>query len=444
MISKKEAKKKTDDSVEGSEAEKKGPRLQAVKGMHDTLPLEQPIWEKIRKVTRDVSGFYHFQRIDTPVVEKAEVFEIAAGATSEVVEKQMYVFRSGRDRLALRPEATAGIARAYIQHGLGHQMGHPVKLYFEGEIFRHEQPQAGRYRAFHQVDFEIISTENDPVYDAQVITASYRIIEDLKIKNSVVQINSVGCRQCRPLYIKKLKSYYKDKTRKLCVDCRRRLTANPLRVLDCKNETCSELKKDAPNILDSMCAVCKKHFKEMLELVEEVKVPYVLNPHLVRGLDYYTKTVFEIFTEGYEGALAAGGRYDGLIGLLGGRETPAVGVALGVERLIEVIKAREIRLAQRQRPTVFLIHIGVTAKQKGLGLIEDFRKESVDVIESLGKDSLKAQLKAADKAQSSIALILGQKEAYEDTIILRDMKTGAQETVPIVKIISVIKKRFKS
>jgi len=443
-MTKKEIAENTDDSVEGAEPERKEPRLRAVKGMHDILPLDQPIWDKIRKVTREVAGFYHFQRIDTPVVEQAEVFEIAAGATSEVVEKQMYIFRSGRDRLALRPEATAGIARAYIQHGLGHQMGHPVKLYFEGELFRHEQPQAGRYRAFHQVDFEIISTENDPVYDAQVITVSYRIVEDLKIKNSVVQINSVGCRQCRPLYIRKLKSYYKDKTRKLCGDCRRRLVTNPLRVLDCKNETCRALRKDVPNILDSICLVCKKHFQCMLELVEEVGVPYVLNPHLVRGLDYYTKTVFEIFTDGYESAIAAGGRYDGLIGLLGGRETPAVGAALGLERLIEVIKAREIRLASRSRPTVFLIHIGATAKQKGLGLIEDFRKESIDVVESLGKDSLNAQLKAADKAQSLIALILGQKEAYEDTIILRDMKTGAQETVPINKVISVIKKRIKS
>jgi histidyl-tRNA synthetase len=417
--------------------------LQPPKGMHDILPADQPLWDRVRKVTKDVSRFYRFSRIDTPIVERAEIFEVSVGASTDLIEKQMYTFGPSNNRLALRPENTASIARAYVQHGLDRQMGRPVKLYYQGPFFRHERPQSGRYRQFHQVGFEIISRENDPVYDTQVITASFRIIEGLKIKDCVVRINSIGCGQCRPNFIKKLRSYYKGKNRKICVDCRKRIKSNPLRVFDCKEEKCKEFAKSGPNVLDSLCGSCKKHFQGVLELLEDVSVPYALTPHLVRGLDYYTNTVFEIFTEGFDSALAAGGRYNGLITLMGGKEdTPAVGAALGVERLIEVVKAREIKITKRSKPRVFLIHIGATAKHKSMTLIEDFRKANIDVVESLGKESLNAQLKAADKEKSPIALILGQKEAYEESIIIRDMKTGAQETIPLEKAVDIIKKRI--
>lgn len=415
--------------------------LRPPKGMHDILPTSQPIWDKIRKITKDIADFYRFLRIDTPIVERSDIFEISVGEATDIVEKQMYTFRSGNDRLTLRPENTASIVRAHIQHGLGYQLGYPVKLYYQGPFFRHERSQSGRYRQFHQIGFEILSFENDPVYDAQIIIAGYRILEGLKIKDCIININSIGCKECRPGFIRKLKTYYKDKHRKMCSDCRRRWSSNPLRVFDCKEEKCIVLKKSAPNIIDNLCTDCKKHFQGVLELLEDVAIPYVLAPYLVRGLDYYTKTVFEITTEGFDFSLGGGGRYDDLVKLMGGKETPAVGVALGVERIIEVIMKREIRLTQRPRPRVFLIHIGMAAKHKSLALVEKFRKANIDIIESLGKESLNTQIKAADKAGSPLALILGQKETYEDTIIVRDMKSGAQETVPLAKVISVIKKK---
>lgn len=417
--------------------------LSAPKGMHDILPGDQPLWEKIKKTSKDIADFYNFLRIETPLLEKAELFERSLGASSDVIEKQMFVLKSkGGDELALRPEGTAPIARAYIERGLSH-LGQPLKLYYEGPMFRYEQPQAGRLREFHQVGFEIISNENDPIYDAQAIIACYRLLQDLKLKDLDLQMNSIGCAKCRPNYKKRLVEYYQNKEKSLCADCKRRLRINPLRLLDCKNSSCIPLKKDAPNILDTLCSDCKKHFKKVLEFLEEVGISYNLNPLLVRGLDYYTKTVFEIFTNGFDFALSAGGRYDYLIDFLGGRQSYGVGGAIGVERLAEVIKAKEISLFGKQRPKISLISMGELAKGKALALVEALREANVDVAESLGKDSLRAQLKSADKIGSEYSLILGQQEVFEQSVIIRDMETGAQETVPIKKVVEVIKRKLR-
>lgn len=412
------------------------------KGMHDILPDGQPLWEKIRKIAKETADFYNFSRIDTPILERAELFERSLGETSDVIEKQMLVIRGkGRDSLALRPEGTAPIARAYIENGLS-RLGQPLKLYYEGPMFRHEQPQAGRFRQFHQVGFEIISNDSDPIYDAQVIIASYRFLQDLKIKDLNLQLNSIGCAKCRPVFRKKLIDYYSSKEKSLCGDCRRRLRLNPLRLLDCKNGGCVALKKESPSILDTLCYDCKRHFKKVLEFLEEVRLPYTLNQFLVRGLDYYSKTVFEIFTEGSGLALAAGGRYDYLLEMLG-KYAPGVGGAAGLERLVEVIKSKGVNLLGRPKPKVFLIHIGDLAKVKALSLIETLRESGLDILESLGKESLRAQLKAADKASSTLSLIFGQQEAFEQSIIIRDMKSGAQETVPLKKVVDVLKRRLR-
>ncbi len=412
------------------------------KGMHDILPDEQPLWDKIRKVTKETADFYNFSKIETPILERVELFERSLGETSDVIEKQILVVRGkGGDSLALRPEGTAPIARAYIENGLS-RLGQPLKLYYEGPMFRHEQPQAGRFRQFHQIGFEIISNDSDPIYDAQVIITSYRLLQDLKIKELNLQLNSIGCAKCRPVFRKKLLDYYSSKEKSLCGDCRRRLRLNPLRLLDCKNENCIVLKKESPSILDTICYDCKKHLKKVLEFLEEVKLPYTLNQYLVRGLDYYSKTVFEIFTEGSGLALAAGGRYDYLLEMLG-KYAPGVGAAIGFERLVEIIKSRGINLVGRPKPKVFLIHIGDLAKVKALSLIETLRESGLDVLESLGKESLRAQLKAADKAGSVLSLIFGQQEAFEQSIIIRDMKTGAQETVPLKKVADALKRRMK-
>ncbi|TSC89576.1 MAG: histidyl-tRNA synthetase [Parcubacteria group bacterium Gr01-1014_3] len=416
--------------------------VSSLKGMNDILPADQPWWDRIRKAVKEIAGFYNFLKIETPVMEKLELFKRPLGDTSDVVEKQMFSFKTkGGDEVVLRPEGTASIVRSYIEHGLSH-LGQPLKLWYEGPMFRYEQPQAGRTRQFHQAGFEIISSDNDPVYDVQTMLACYRTLDDLKIKNINLQINSIGCNKCRPIYRKNLLEYYKNKEKSLCGDCKRRIHTNPMRLLDCKVSGCVELKKEAPQTIDNLCSDCRKHFKKVLEYLEELKLPYMLNPLLVRGFDYYTKTVFEIFAEGFDFALGAGGRYDYLIELMGGRQSPGVGGAMGLERIIEVMKTKEISLGNRVRPKIFLIHIGDTAKKRSLVLIEELREAGIDVMEQLGKDSLNAQLRTANKFEAPLSLIFGQKEAFEQSIIIRDMKTGAQETVPLKKIVAAIKRKM--
>lgn len=420
--------------------------FQSPRGMHDIfLPEDQCLWEKIRETAKKTADFYGYSRIDAPILEFAEIFEKSAGEASDIVEKQMFVLKTrGGDRLALRPEGTAGIMRAYFQRGLS-SLPQPLKLFYFGPMFRHEAPQAGRYRQFHQIGFEILGGENDPVYDAQVILTTVRLIEEVKIKNLTVQINNIGCRHCRPAYRKKLQAYYHARQNKICKDCRRRLSVNPLRLLDCKNEDCEEIKKEAPIMIDFFCADCRGHFKGVLEYLDELGLSYALNPYLVRGLDYYNGTVFEIFGDESKNALASGGRYDYLAEALKARKSslPAVGSSIGVERVIELMKSRGFSCAVSASPKVFLIQMGEPAKKKAICLIEEFRKAGVKIGESLGKDSLGNQLKIADRKNVEIALIFGQREVFEENIIIRDMKSGVQETVPLNKAVEEVKKRLK-
>jgi len=429
---------------------KKNLNLHSVKGMHDILPQEQFVWEKIRKEVRDIAETYSYTRIDTPILENLDLFQRGVGETTDIVEKQMFTLTTkGGDKLVLRPEGTSAVARAYIQHGLSH-ISQPLKVYYEGPFFRYENPQAGRYRELHQVGFEIIGGENDPIYDVQIMVAALRLLESLKLKNLVIHINSIGCKTCRPVYKKRLLNFYKNKKKEICKDCNRRMAENPLRLLDCKEEGCEKLKKEAPSIIDDLCAPCRKHFKEALEYVEELKLPYQLNPFIVRGLDYYSRTVFEIYreTESPEGAkvlssaLCGGGRYDSLFEVLGSKSTPAVGVGVGMERMVEAIKSSGANISQRQKNKVFLIAIGIEAKKKGMSLLEEFVKGGINISESMGKNSLGAQLKAADKESAALSLILGQKEVFKESIIIRDMKTGVQETVLLKKVVAEIKKRI--
>ncbi|MBI4193139.1 MAG: histidine--tRNA ligase, partial [Candidatus Colwellbacteria bacterium] len=256
-----------------------------VKGMHDVLPDEQVGWERVRKVTCEIATFYNFTRMDMPLVEPAELFERTIGSATDIVEKQMFVVKGrGREQLVLRPEMTASFARAFIENGMS-QLGLPLRLYAIGPVFRYEQPQAGRYRQFNQVDFEILSTEDDPIYDAQSLLTSFRFLEHLKLREICIAINSIGCAACREPYKRALVAHYKPHKPKLCQDCVRRLETNPLRLLDCKDERCQEFKRDAPILLDALCATCKRHFKRVLEYLDVLNIPYRLNNYLVRGLD---------------------------------------------------------------------------------------------------------------------------------------------------------------
>ena len=434
--------KKTAAPEKNSKKEVKSPLLQSPRGMHDILPSMMPVWVKIEDEAKEIAEFYGFSRIEPSLLEPAELFERGVGEETDVVQKEMYVFKSrSGDRMALRPEATASIVRSYIQHGLSH-LGQPLKLFYIGPMFRKEQPQAGRFRQFHQAGFEILGSDDDSVHDAQIILAIFKLLERLKIKNLSLHINSVGCRICRPNYRKKLVEYYRDQ--EVCKDCERRLKVNPIRALDCKKEVCQPAKAGVPNIFDSLCSPCRSHLKQVLEYIEEMKLPYVLNHLLVRGLDYYSRTVFEIFLEEGNLALAGGGRYDYLAEILGGRPTPAVGGAMGIERIIEILEASGTTVSLRNsKPRVFLVHIGDNAKKKSLSLMEELRRSNILTSNALGKDSLSAQLEAANKMGVSLALILGQREVYEESIIVRDMVSGVQEPVLLKNVVEEVKRRLK-
>lgn len=418
--------------------------MRAPKGMHDVLPIDQPYWERMGKTVRDLAQTYGFNRIDTPILEFVELFKRTAGEETDLVQKEMFLVPSKSGTLALRPEGTASVARAYLEHNLGRQQ-QPQKLFYEGPMFRHENPQLGRYRQFTHIGFEIIGGPNDPLADAQIILIFQRLLEALRIKNIVLKMNSIGCRVCQPLYKRQLQNYYKHHEEELCVDCERRLKTNPLRLLDCKVPSCQPFKEKAPNFLDKICVVCSRHLKGVFEYLDELGIPYLLSNTLVRGLDYYSRTVFEFSVEGPGaelGALPAGGRYDYLLELLGGRLTPAVGGAASVERLIGAMKMQDVKLPTRTVRKVFFAHVGELAKKKSLTLIEELRSSGIPVIEALVRDSLKAQLKLADREGATLALIYGQKEIYEKAVIIRDLQTGLQESVPSDRMVAEIKKRW--
>jgi len=427
-------------------------KFQAPTGMRDILPRDQKYYTEIYKVAKKIADFYMFGQIETPIVEEAELFSKGTGTSTDIVKKQMYSLKTrGGDWLALRPEATTSIVRAYIENGM-HTFPQPVKLWHFGQFFRYERPQAGRYRQFWQLGYEVLGDQN-PVIDAQVIQIFYSFLQELGFKNLVVEVNSIGDNQCRPCYKKLLVNYLRSRQASLCADCRRRFRENPLRVLDCKEEKCQRIIKSAPQIIDHLCKDCHDHLKEVLEFLDDLGLPYHLNPYLVRGLDYYTKTVFEIFLgpESSEelkeekrpkNALAGGGRYDTLVKLLGGKDIPGCGGAAGVERIIREMKRTGYKLPKVKQPKIFIAQLGKGAKRISLKIMEDFRKAKIPIAQTLSKDSLNAQLKIADRLGSRYTLILGQKEIVEGEILIRDMKTGKQRSVKLGSITREMKKKI--
>ncbi len=426
--------------------------FQAPRGMPDILPEDQIYWDKIEKTIKDFARFYRFLSIKTPLLEESDLYAASTGTSTDIVHKQLFSFKSrGDEDLTLRPEGTPSIARAYLERGLSN-IYYPAKLFYLGPMYRYERPQKGRFREFCQAGFEVFGSA-DPAYDAQIILIFAKILEELKIKNFSIQINSIGCAACRNQIRKKIKNYYRRKLDYVCRDCKRRYKENVFRILDCKNENCAIIKKSAPIILDHLCKNCHNHFKEVLEYLDHLALPYILNNHLVRGLDYYAKTVFEIWPSEELGkilnydpsnyAFGAGGRFDYLIESLGGKSTPAVGCALGINRIVEFLKENKIKISQPEKPKAFLVNLGILAKRESFNLLENFRKEGILVIESFARESIKAQLKTADKENIPFTLILGQKEVLDKNIIIRDMASGAQETIPVEKIVEMLKKKLK-
>ncbi len=418
---------------------------QTLKGMRDILPSEQKYWDYVYTKLEELAEIYSFERIDTPILEKSSLFERSVGKDTDIVSKEMYTFSGyGKKKITLRPEMTASIVRAYIEHGMSN-VPQPVKLYYEGPVFRHEKPQSGRYRQFHQGGFEVIG-ENSVAVDVQLILMGYKFFKNLKLDVSV-HINSIGCPDCRNEYVKALKKYYKPLKSKLCKTCKDRFNKNPLRLLDCKEKKCQEYQDEAPKFMDHLDEACSFQFNKVLEYLDELKIPYKLNHKMVRGLDYYTRTVFEFVLESKkhkrQNAIAAGGRYDLLVEQLGGKATPAAGFAIGIERVILALKEIEFEPKDEKKIDIFIAQIGDVARRKAMVLFEKLRKKRLKVSENFAKDSLKAQLDYANKEGIRYVLILGQQEVKDKTIIVRDMEGGVQETLKMKGISKELKKMIK-
>ncbi len=420
------------------------PPYQTPKGVHDILPVDHRYHTFIKKVVRHRCRQAGFRRITTPLFEFTDVFTRGIGATSDIVSKEMYTFNDKKGRsLTLKPEGTAGVVRAYIQNGMA-AWPQPVELFYVEPHFRYDRPQKGRYRQFWQFGFEVIG-ESDPALDVQIIQLACNILQDLGVAPLfTLQFNSIGCEVCRPNFLNVLKDFYFGKERSLCADCKYRLEKNPLRLLDCKEEDCQILAQIGPKLHDYLCSECKMYDGDVKEFLKELDIPYHQNNALVRGLDYYTKTVFEFWdrSNGAQNAIGGGGRYDGLIELMGGQKTPACGFAAGIDRIIATMKREKIRVPDKDDLHVFVAQLSQEAKRKCLPLITKLREAGIRTMGALGKGAIKQQMRLADKFQVPYTIIIGLTEVREETAIIRDMKVGTQVTVNMDDVVDEMIKRI--
>ncbi len=406
-----------------------------MRGTTDILPQEQAYWRHIEQKASHICQLYGYERIDTPAFENTRLFARSIGEETDIVEKEMYTFEDrGGNQLTLRPEGTAPVCRAYVEHGM-HNQPQPVKLYYLAPIFRYERPQAGRYRQHYQFGYEAIG-DDDPVLDAEVIDMAWQFFDSLKLKRLSLQLNSIGCRQCRPDYLAILRQHYAQHRADLCPECRLRLERNTLRLLDCKKPRCQQLAQAAPKSIDYLCPECEEHLAQLKKYLEQLELPFVVNHCLVRGLDYYTRTVFEIQPEagGAQSTIGGGGRYDDLIEELGGKPTPAVGFACGIERIILNLKKQKAAIPPLPRPKLFIAHAGDKARDEGVKLAARLRWAGIGVLQASSSKSLKAQLRQANNFGAHYAVIIGEHELEAGTVILRNMTTAKQETIPIKEL----------
>ena len=413
------------------------------KGMRDIIGEDYYKFQGFFEKAQEVAVYYGFKPIETPILEHETTFTTAVGEGTDIVDKEMYTLKTkGGDHLALRPEHTAGLMRAYIENGMQNQP-QPVLLYHSGPVFRHDKPQRGRYRQFYQFDVDALGNEKS-ITDALVIKTIYTILEEAGAKNLVVTINSIGDKDSRPAYIKELTNYYKKHLKDLSPIDQERLKTNPLRILDSKDEKTKEINQNAPDSLSYLSTSGKRHFKEVLEFLDQMDIAYQIDKTLVRGLSYYTHTVFEIIEineeDGTSMTIAGGGRYDYLGRALGSKkDIPAMGGSIGMDRIVERPWFKDLAPRILKKPKVYFIQVGYEAKLKSLNVIEILRKAHVPMMQSLSKDSLSAQLAVAEKSGAPYTLIFGQKEAMEQSVIVRNMETREQDTVPLTELNSYIK-----
>ena len=407
----------------------------APRGTFDILPEEHAYWKYVEEKAAFLCRLYGYQPLTTPIFEDAKVFTKTVTGGTDIVDKEMYIFEDkGGQELALRAEGTAPVCRAYLEHGL-FNLPQPVKLYYIGPAFRYERPQSGRYRQHHQFGFEALG-EADPALDAEVIEMAQHFFHSLGLSQFTIRLNSIGCRVCRPGYLEVLKQHYSGYADRLCPDCKVRAVKNPLRLLDCKQLSCQEIARTAPKITDYLCHECQLHFQSVQTYLGVIRIPFELNPRLVRGLDYYTRTVFEIEPRdnGGQSTLGGGGRYDNLIEELGGKPTPGVGFACGLERIILNLKKQKLDIPALPKPDVFVAYLEGEAKTEAIKLAAELRKAGIALAMATGDKSLKGQMRQANSLGISYAVILGEREISERNVVLRDMRSGEQKTVSLAEI----------
>lgn len=402
----------------------------AIKGTKDVLPNESYKNQYIEATCLGVAENFGYKEMRTPVFEHTELFQRGVGDTTDVVQKEMYTFddKGGRS-ITLRPEGTAGAARAFLENGLSNE-ALPQKICYLTSCYRYEKPQAGRLREFHQFGIECFGATS-PLADAEMISLAIQIFDELGVKDLHLELNSIGCPECRAEYHKALKEYFSQYKDKLCDTCNDRLERNPMRILDCKSPVCSEIAKGAPVVLDYLCDECREHFQKVKSYLDAANIEYIVNPQIVRGLDYYTKTVFEFVSDaiGSQGTVCGGGRYDGLLEELGGQHTPSLGFAMGLERLQLVMEAQGCNFPEPSRPDLFIVAMGEKATLKAVEIAKDMRDEGFSVVYDLNGRSLRAQMKYADKLGAKFNVVIGDNEVENKVVSLKDMATGESSEI---------------
>jgi histidyl-tRNA synthetase len=407
-------------------------KYKAVYGTHDMLPDESSGWQYLETKVREVFAIYNYKEIRVPTFEETELFARSIGQDTDIVRKEMYTFLDqGKRSLTLRPEGTAGVVRAYLENGMG-EKSPLVKLYYVGSMFRQERPQKGRLREFHQFGIEAIGSA-DPSLDVEQIEMGVTICRELKITDFKLHLNSIGCPVCRPVHREKLLDYMKDRVGDLCEDCKTRYLRNPLRMFDCKNQQCIEQLKDAPAMIDSLCEDCQAHYDQVKRYLKELQIDYFEDKRLVRGLDYYTKTAFEIKSPrlGSQDTLLGGGRYDLLVEELGGKSTPAIGFAAGMERFMLVLQMQKKLDLDQRKLNLFIAALGDEAKAFAVKLIRDLRGQNVTCETDYLQRSLKAQMREANRQKAEKVLIIGEEEMRKGKALLKDMQNGEQQEIDL-------------
>ena len=415
--------------------------INAPRGTNDILPPDSAKWNYIEEKAKYIFDLYNYDEIRTPIFEYTELFQRGIGEVTDIVEKEMYTFedKSGRS-ITLRPEGTASVVRSFLENKIYGQ-AQPTKYYYIGPMFRYERPQAGRYRQFNQLGIEVFGTK-DPMVDAEVIAVGMHYMEILGLEDLTLYINSIGCPECRPQYLKKLKKYLKEHKAELCEDCKHRIDKNPLRVLDCKNDSCQQVTEDAPKLINHLCEECEVHFDKLQTNLKNIDIEFEIDPHLVRGLDYYTKTAFEVKYEGLgaQDTIFGGGRYDKLADEIGKKDVPGIGFALGIERLLLTLDKQNIEIPIDKSIDIYLTTIGEKAKQACFDLLNKFRKNGIKAEIDYQDRSVGGQMKSADRMNATYTVIVGENELDSGKATVRNMKNGEEQEIKLSELVESIEK----